>query len=290
MDLAGNLTEFSLPEVFQFLEQGQKTGLLTVHPLITSGFNTLYVWLQHGRIIAAADRLDRQGLMSLLQHRNWVSDRVVSKIPLICSLNSSLGLCLKSQGILDAEQLKLLFRIQVMSPMRSLFETRDGKFEFDPTAPLPYAEMTGLSLAATEATLIGLRLLRDWQVLTDKLPDPTSGLTSSIRGQPHLKLEAQEWQVWEFANGTVSLQAIAQNLGLPVETIQQIAFRLIVVNLAEEIFLVAATPTSTKPILSNIIINDFPIRPAAAGAEANAGSGVSKSFLHNLVGFLKGKT
>ena len=157
MDLTGNLTEFSLPEVFQFLEQGQKTGLLTVHPLITSSLQAFHVWLQHGRIVAAADRLDRQGLMSLLQQRNWVSDRIVSKIPLICSLNSSLGLCLKSQGILDAEQLKLLFRIQVMSQMTSLFEAKDGKFEFDPTAPLPHAEMTGLSLGATEATLIGLR-------------------------------------------------------------------------------------------------------------------------------------
>lgn len=290
MDLTGNLIEFSLPEVFQFLEQGQKTGLLTIHPLVASGVSAFHVWLQHGRIIAAADRLDRQGLMSLLEQRNWIGERIISKIPLICSLNSSLGLCLKSQGILDAEQLKLLFRIQVMSQMSSLFEARDGKFEFDPSAPIPYAEMTGLSLAATEATLIGLRTLRDWQALTDKLPEPTSGLTTSIQGRPQLKLDAQEWQVWEFADGTVSLQAIARNLGLSVERIQQIAFRLIVVNLAEEIFLVSATPASTKPMIPSIIVNDFSAEPALAGAETKANSGISRSFLHNLVGFLKGKT
>jgi hypothetical protein len=138
--------------------------------------------------------------------------------------------------------------------------------------------------------LIGLRTLRDWGALTDKLPDPTSGLTSSIHGRPQLKLDAQEWQVWEFADGTVSLSAIAHNLGLPVERVQQIAFRLIVVNIAEEIFLVSTTPASTKPVIPNIIVNDFPVEPVAVGAEAKAGNGVSKSFLHNLVGFLKGKT
>ena len=104
-----------------------------------------------------------------------------------------------------------------------------------------------------------------------------------------MKLDAQEWQIWEFANGTVSLGAIARNLGLSVEKIQQIAFRLIVVNLAEEIFLVSATSASTKPIIPNVVVNDFSVEPAVTG-EAKLTNGVSKSFLHNLVGFLKRKT
>jgi aminopeptidase-like protein len=77
-----------------------------------------------------------------------------------------------------------------------------------------------------------LRTLRDWRALAAKLPDPTCGLVSIIAGQPKPRLDCLEWQVWEFADGSVSLRAIATQLGLPIVKVQQIAFRLILVNLA----------------------------------------------------------
>lgn len=285
MTFTGNLTEFSLPEVFQFIEQGQKTGLLTINTLPTvgsAGVKSYYIWLHQGRIVAAADRLDQKGLISLLEQRNWLSDRVTGKIPMICSLNSPLGLCLKSQGMLQAEQLKLLFRVQVVGQVTTIFELKDSKFEFTAITNLPFAEMTGLSMPASEAALSGLRVLRDWTALTEKLPDPYSGLSSTIGGQPEFKLNTHEWQVWEFANGTVSLSAIAKQLGLALEKVQQIAFCLIVANMAEEVFLVSAAPATVPEITPIINIPE----PATASASKTA---VSKSFLQNLVGFLKNK-
>lgn len=280
---AGKLSEYSLPEIFQFLEQGQKTGLLVVNSLPTGGTTATkpyYFWIQQGWIVAAADRLDGQGLMSLLQQRNWLSDRLASKIPLICTLDAPLGLCLKSQGILQPEQLKLLFRTQVIQQAAEVFQLSDGRFALEQIAIIPYAEMTGFSILATEATLMSLRTLQDWTALTEKLPEPTSALSSVKAGRSQAPLQAQEWQVWEFAKGNISLQAIAKQLGISIEIVRQIAFRLIAVNLAEEVFLIDSAATAA--IGSRGGISEFMAEPAGKAT-------VSKSFLKNLVGFLKSK-
>jgi hypothetical protein len=244
--------------------------------------------LHQGRIMAAADRLDQQGLKLMIAQRGWISERVISRVTQIssCFINSPLGLCLKSQSLLQPEQLKLLFHSQVLRPICTFFQAQDGLFKFEPTSKMPLGEMTGLSMSATEVILMGLRGLKDWKYLEEKLPDPTSGLSGLTTKQPHLQLNAQEWQVWEFVNGQVSLQKIAQQLSLPITTVQQIAFRLIIVGLAEEYFMVAAAPEIT-PIL------EYPTpQPAlvSSAPEPTQKPNVSQSFLKNLVGFLRNKT
>ncbi|TAF07855.1 MAG: DUF4388 domain-containing protein [Nostocales cyanobacterium] len=306
MTITGNFADFSLPELLQFLDQGKKTGMLYIEFLTEDNDKkkkqVYYIWLHLGRVVTAADRLDQQGLTLMIAQRGWISERVISRVTHIssCFVNSPLGLCLKSQGLLQPEQLKLLFNSQVLRPVCSLFQVKDALFRFEPTPTLPLGEMTGLSMSATEVILIGLRALRDWNALEEKLPDPTSGLSGLMVKQPKLQLNAQEWQVWEFVNGQVSLQYIANQLNLTIETVQQIAFRLIVVGLAEEYFMVAATPTFSleEPISSSTpsatltfpepVQETLPVsRPTEKAPEKPA---VSQSFLKNLVGFLRSKT
>lgn len=280
MTLKGYLSDYSLPEIFQFVEQGQKTGLLSLLPESDASEQQLkahYLWIQGGRIIAIADQLDNTGLISMLQQRGWLSPQIHNLASEYFSTAQPLGLHLKAQGAITAEQLKLLFHAQVLRPVCNLFKLADCKFTFEPKSTLPKAEMTGLSLSATEATLLGLRVLRNWTALAQKLPDPMCSL-SKATGKPHLQLDPQESQVWEFADGSISLSMIAKQLQSPVETVQQIAFRLSVVGLVEE----APTSTcqNTPPAQSKM--------PEVAVAATNSNS-MKVSFLQNLVGFLKNK-
>ena len=280
MAVTGYLVDFSLPEIFKFLEQGNKTGLLTIQSLGSQADQPsfYYIWFYQGRIVAAAERLDRKGLVSLIGQRGWASDRAASKLGQVCQVGTPLGLCLKSQGVLQAEQLKLLFQVQVFRQVCALFALTDGQFSFDSKAALPQEEMTGLSLPATEATLLGLRSLRNWSALLDKLPDPSFALQSIFAGQPQYRLDNQEWQVWEFTNGTASLLKIAEQLRLPIGKVQQIAFRLIVVGLAEEIPLFI--PVTTIESAENL--HD------STGESADR-QNVSNSFMQSLLGFLRSK-
>ncbi|MBD2254431.1 DUF4388 domain-containing protein [Nostoc parmelioides] len=287
MAIAGTFSDFSLPELLQFLDQGKKTGILYIEVSQNTSDNKkaipYYVWLHQGRIIAAADRLDQKCLTLMIDQRGWISERVISRVNQISSnsINTPLGLVLKVQGLLQPEQLKLLFNNQILRPICNLFQIRDGVFKFNQiqTLPLPLAEMTGLSMSANEVTLTSLRLLRDWSALADKLPDPTSSLSGLSVKEPQIHLKAQEWQVWEFVNGNVSIQDIAHQLQIPVEIVQQIAYRLIVVGLIEENFM------ATSCALPNPTITEEEAVP-----EPGIKTTVSQSFLNSLVGFLRSRS
>lgn len=281
MAITGSLTDFSLPEIFQLIEKGHKTGLLTLRALPGSKVKSAvyYIWVNQGRIVAAANRLDDQGLVSLIEQRQWVSDRVFDKVVhWCCPISEPLGLYLKNQGVLQSEQLKRLFQIQVLQQVCALFQLKDAVFKFDPNKRIPTREMTGLTVPATEAALVALRVLRNWDALADKLPDPDGGLVSTLIGQPEYRLGTQEWQVWEFTKGTVSLKAIAQHLRLPVEKVQQIAFRLIAIGLVEEVPLLPGT-------LPTLLVEPLPAQLIDEAQRQH----LSSSFMQNLVDFLRSK-
>jgi hypothetical protein len=280
MSIIGCITDFSLPEIFHWAEKGRKTGLLTLRPLgETQGVpqSVHYIWIFQGRIVAAANRLDYQGLVSLIEESQWVSNRVVGKLmECCCPINKPLGFCLKNNGVIEAKQLKQLFQIQVLQQVSALFKVKDAEFKFDQKASIPGQEMTGLSMLATEATLIGLRSLNNWETLGDKLPDPHGSLVGTITDKPSYQLTPLEWQIWEYTKGTVSLNAIARELRLPLVKVQQIAYQFIAVGLAEEVPLLVSNPPnqSTSTIAANL-------------TEENDQEIIGQSFVQNLVGFLR---
>lgn len=285
MAISGYLSEFSLPEILQLLEQGDKTGCLSIQDISPQSSNEgqiFHIWVKQGRIVAAANRLDGHGLVSLIQQRGWFSARSAIRIIELCSANQPAGLCFKSQGLLGAEQLKLLFGQQVLQQMRTLFELEDGKFRFESTTALPPGEMTGLSATTKEVTLASLRALPNWTMLNDKLPESTSGLISAVSGKPQLKLNHLEWQIWKFSDGSASMREIAKSLQLPIEKIQQAAFRLMSVSLVEEVPLIVEAPVQSQDSGMQLMREEAQSNPLQ--------SAVSQSFLNNLVSFLKGKT
>jgi len=151
MSITGSLSDFSLPEILQFIELGRKTGLLTVRALSESEeskSSVHYIWVKQGHIVGAANRLDQQGLVMLIEQRQWVSNRVITKVAQLCPTDKPLGKYLFNQGVLRAEQLKELFLIQILQYVCALFDLEDGIFQFDQNVPLPRRELTGLSLAA----------------------------------------------------------------------------------------------------------------------------------------------
>ncbi len=286
--IQGSLSEFSLPEIFQLLDQGQKTGILTVRDSqnLQSGKPSLrHIWLHSGRVVAAGDCLDNRGLARLIEQKGYITESSRPELERFVQENVLLGLNLKSLGILQPDQLKLLFGIQVLRQVCALFNVEVGQFRFSPISQLPKAEMTGLSLPATETTLMGLRSLKDWKGLENKLPEPSSTLFKIGSEPPHLRLDTSETQVWELADCSINLVKIAEQLHISIQKAQQIAFRLIVVGLVEEV-----------PDIDGGIANKInnPDQEKESSAEVSCQvissserSEVSGSFLQSLVGFLR---
>lgn len=161
MPITGYLTDLSLVELFQFIEKGQKTGLLTLRNLAESStaLSVHYFWAKQGKIVAAAHQLNEQGLISLIHQYPWVSYRAIAKLAQFCPRNKPLGLYLKSQGALRIEQLEHLFQIQVVKELCVLFQLKDAQFQFDQDVQAPRREMTGLSLPATDLAEVMQKLV-----------------------------------------------------------------------------------------------------------------------------------
>ncbi len=281
MAITGQLAEFSLPELFQFLEQGKKTGRLAIETSMDPSADAsakqfsakqFYVWFRQGRIVAASSRADGHGLLLLMHRQGWLKGISSQEAKQFQALVVPIGVYLKIRNVLSPEQLKLLFYHQVMRQVCALFELREGRFEFESKADMPMQEMTGQMMQPTEVTLGALRVLKDWRALAEKLPEAEASLESVLEGQPQLRLNRAEWQIWEFANGTISLRNIAEQLRMPLEEVRQVAFRLIVVGLAEEIPALAGAGQLGGEL-------------SRAGSEADD---LSPTFLQSLVEFLKG--
>jgi hypothetical protein len=175
MSITGSLSDFSLPEIFQFIEQGHKTGLLIVRSWAESEIGKScdhYIWVEQGNIVAAANRLDQQGLVRLIKQHQWVSDRVIYKLAQLCPTDQSLGKHLFNLGVLQAEQLKELFLTQVRQQVCSLFDLKEGDFQFEQNVSIPRLELTGLSISA------GIPMLFTTPV--DVLPVPADAWNSGV--------------------------------------------------------------------------------------------------------------
>jgi Domain of unknown function (DUF4388) len=279
MAIAGRLANMSFAEVLQILDRGKKTGLLSLQVSPDGTQQHLhYIWFSQGRIVAAADRTDGAGLASMLVQRKWLDASALSQLDQIRKLEAPLGAHLKAKGVLQAEQLKLLFHAQVLQRVCTLFKFRDGDFQFDAQVISLKSEMTGLSVSIPEAILLGLRALRDWESLEDKLPQPHLALSKSILDKLTIQLDATERQTWDLAYGALSVQDVAQRLSLPLRQIQQAAFRLIAVGLVEEVPVDSTVPKLSVEKSAPVMLVDASEQPP-----------VTRSFLKDLLGFLRSK-
>ena len=278
MALAGYLSEYSLAEIFNFVHEGSCSGLLELSPdpdEIIAPNEPRYVWFVSGRVVAVTSRLDGKGLLMTIGQRKFIAPKFVELLETqIQQIKQPLGIHLKSRGFLDAEQLKLLFNAQTIATVQKLFEIKNRQFHFDPTRLPINSELTGISLAAQEIGMLGLRVLKDWSGLTAKLPNPDYAIQKQSVQQPEFRLIRQELQLWKLADGETPLSQLALQMDLPIESVQQISFCLSSFRLIREI--------PTEPMQS--VSAEIAVPVLEPGFK---NSPVSTSFLGNLKNFLK---
>lgn len=275
--IKGNLSEFSLGELFQVIEAGKKTGMLSLTSNIINQYSKNkkhYIWFSRGEIIAAANCLDGKGLLSLIKRRSWINENNHEIIHSKYSLKMPLGNYLKIKGILKDSDLQLIFRIQIMREITPLFQIKKADYKFQENNYLPLSEMTGLSMGGRELVLKGLRGLRDWDILKEKLPQPTSGLTKNEDQKLDVTLDLHESKVWQLSQPNLSLADIAKKCALQLEKVQQSAFRLMMIGLAEELPFVTTISNKQEDL-------------AFSGVSENRQNCPSSSFMNDLMSFLQ---
>jgi hypothetical protein len=153
-------TKYSLAEILYSVHQHNRTGLISILADPDLSIDAHYVWVQNGRVVGVANRLDGMGLLGEISRHKLVSSvEITAAFGQLNKLSQPLGLHLKSIGLLEAGQIKLLFHTQTAKVLK-LHEIGDRLFYFDPCI-LPYnAEMTGMGISAEEIIrLLDLKVL-----------------------------------------------------------------------------------------------------------------------------------
>ncbi|HHP7230481.1 MAG TPA: DUF4388 domain-containing protein [Xenococcaceae cyanobacterium] len=271
MTIRSAIKPFSLPELFQEIEAEQKSGRLIVKivsPIETSPLKGIYfLWFHEGCLVAISDRINYKGLIELLETHHWLSPLITKKLRTLCPPEMPLGVYLHQNKLLTREILTLIFQLR-LHQVYQLFQLESGQFQFDELSELqdrlftiPWLEMTGHRMRATQVSMYALRLIKNWARFQDYFPEPNSGVRA-LAAKPHIKLLALEKEVWHLADGATSLDAIAIKTQQLLKTIQIIALRLMLVGLLEETFIknqsqnsLPETPLFPNPTTSNFTKN-----------------------------------
>ena len=246
MTISSSLESFSLPELFCLIEEGKKTGRLIVTLSASSTENDLksiyYVWFQDGYLVAITDRLNCRGLIEFIENRGWLSQSITSRLRTLCPPEMPMGVYLYKNKLLIKEKLSIVFQTQ-LHQVYQLFQIQDGSFRFDELSELktrlltiPWLEMTGHRMKATQVSIYGLRLIRNWDSFTEYLPEPNCML-QRLKTDPHLKLTPLESYVWQLATGKYSLNKMAELAKKNLKQIQIAALCLMLVGLVDELFI-----------------------------------------------------
>lgn len=291
MSISSSFKNFSLPELFQIIDKGKKSGCLTVWS--STSYNNkdtvgqyYYVWFLQGRIVAASDNLKGKDLASKIVERCWLDSLFLEEFLSQLPPCQPLGLSLKTKGILSSEQLQLLFSSQVKQ-IKKLFEIQKGVFKLDSKANLPWLEMTGLSISTIEAALIALRTLKNWENLRDALPEQDSGIKKMTAVQIPFNLNSLEMKLLNYADSKMSLNIIAKEIQQSITAVQRATFRLMIAGWVEEVPMISSMSYFDDDIYQFDFAAKNLSNKVTHKLESSPKSQISKSFRENLFGFLR---
>lgn len=296
MSISGSLETFPLPELFQIIESGRKTGRLSINPGLKNTGSELrgafYLWFERGNFVVVLNSLKYQSLISEIQRNGWVNSGLLVKVKKLCQ-NQPLGTYLQQKKLLLSSQIDLLFQLQ-LDEVSKLFEINSAWFKFEEIdsnnkipsdgEEFPWEEMTGKHKQATKLSLEAMRNFSNWDNYMEEMPPQDSGLVKLL-DEHDCQLLPLENYLWNTANGTVPLQKIAQEKQVSLEKVQHTALSMIFAGLVEEVPVVykSTIMTQTPKLSSQTAL----VGGSNVAIKSPNQSKVNNSLLNNLIGFLR---
>lgn len=181
MPLQGDLKEFGVPELFQFLDQHAKSGCVQ----ITSEGDPVEVYFRSGKIVGVLPGGRNVGdqVLQILARLGYLTEEDARRIRKRreTDLRGIRGI-LQEMGIIDSRDLDALFHQQVEELIYPLFRVRKGRFSFHSDRLLP-SELEFLEPLAVEPLVLdGLRRLDEWPLIRKRV--------GSYGGVPYRKAAA----------------------------------------------------------------------------------------------------
>jgi hypothetical protein len=234
MDLQGKIEKFNVPDIFQLISSGKRTGTLGI---IRNNLATMF-YFRDGQITYAYAPMNNHRIGERLIEKGFINidslEQALAKQKTDQGKNR-LGKILIDDNKINEQQLATILTDQisdivykVMSWDKGLFKFYDDKFPTD--------EGNGLSLSTESLILEGARRADELINLKNQLPDFSCSLNlkqSNGRDKIDISLSGEEWDVLGLCNGKNTVDDILNSSDKDPELVMKVIARLIEMDLVE---------------------------------------------------------
>jgi hypothetical protein len=207
LDLQGKIERFTLPEIFQLVSTGRKTGTLGIQ----RDDDIVMVYFRNGSVIYGYGPRKTYHLGRMLVEMGRITpsqlDEVIDAQAAPSSGGKRLGQLLMDRRYIDRADLEEAVRRQVEELIYSLMSWDRGSFKFYENQ-FPTEEEITINLSTENVILEGLRRLDEMNRIKDCLPDFSTVyvLAPAEPGQiRNVSLKPEEWNVLALVDGRRSI-------------------------------------------------------------------------------------
>jgi len=223
--LQGNVGQFTLPEIFQLIANGRKTGTLGIQ----KDDDIVMIYFEKGQIIYGYGPRKTYHLGQLLKERGLISSDQLDDAVATQSKKASskrLGQILMEKQYIDRADLEDVVRSQVEELIYSLLAWNGGTFKFYENQ-YPTQEEITVNISVENAILEGYRRIDEINRAREALSDFEQVLTiapTPIERKTDLSFQSDEWNLLALVNGHRTINEIIEISNLPqMETVQKLA-------------------------------------------------------------------
>ena len=211
--LNGQLRDFSLPDVLQFILQQRKSGRLS----LTYHHQRAEVGISRGNI----SHIDVDGRNVETVIRDWLlscgrmsPDELEGVESVSRSMDRSILETLVAKKFISPEERADWIQIVAEDLVCDLFQWQEGAYEFNTEVPATILRGVGLNLSTEMITMEGMRRLDEWPRLRDRLGSP--GVQVSISQMPasisELGPEAIILRQLELSSSSLTLEELEKRV------------------------------------------------------------------------------
>jgi hypothetical protein len=159
MSVQGNLKTMPVPDLLQWLAQGQKTGTL----VIDNGRVEKRIYFRDGSIISSASTDPSEHLGHFLVSHGFISEEQLAEgMRQQVATKVLLGRILVGIGAIEEAQLRRMLRMKAEESIFEIFQWKEGEFRFL-DRELPAYEMVPILLDVTALVMEGSQRIDEWQ-------------------------------------------------------------------------------------------------------------------------------
>jgi Domain of unknown function (DUF4388) len=167
MGIAGNLATMSVADLLQFLETGQKSGVLRV----SRESVTKEIFFEKGSIIGSTSTDPKEYFGQFLLHYGKI-DEAQLRLALESQRHQRqvpLGRILLATGVFNETEMMELLRLRALEIMYELFLWEQADFQFEDQAPLP-ENLIRIEIKPTSVMMEGVYRTDEWLRYREVLP------------------------------------------------------------------------------------------------------------------------